>query len=128
MHNHSTKIRSHSYFLIYSFLHCADISFGIFKAVLPLYFGRSVSVVLLYFVRYIHSSTMFPTLYSWKCCSYISYAISTAICLRQLLSCFHAIYVCSCMLDNLHSTDAQRRVKTLSKVEHGKFYKKYVVS
>ena len=50
MHDHSTKVRGHSYSLIYSFLHCADISFAIFKAV-----------------------------YLWKCCSYISYAISMTI-------------------------------------------------
>ena len=81
VHNHSTKVTSHSYSLIYSFLHCADIllysrqcfpyiSFALFLAVLPLYFIRSI-----------HSSTslMFPTLYSWKCCSYILYAISMAI-------------------------------------------------
>ena len=83
VHNHSTKVRSHSYSLIYSFLNCADISFAIFKAVLiPLYFVHFVSgsIVSLYFVCYIHSSTtlMFPTLYSWKYCSYISYAISMA--------------------------------------------------
>ena len=27
VHGHSTKVRSHSYFFIYSFLRCADISF-----------------------------------------------------------------------------------------------------
>ena len=43
VHNYSTKVRSHSYSLIYYFLHCADILFAIFKAVLPLYFVRSVS-------------------------------------------------------------------------------------
>ena len=45
IHNHSTKVRSHTLTLslIYSFLHCADISFPIFKAVLPSYFVCSVS-------------------------------------------------------------------------------------
>ena len=44
---------------------------------------RSVSgsSAFIFRIQYIHSSTtlMFPTLYSWKCCSYISYAISMAI-------------------------------------------------
>ena len=53
--------------LLYSRQYFHYISFALFLEV--------------YFVRYIHSSTtlMFPTLYSWKCCSYISYAISMAI-------------------------------------------------
>ena len=59
VHDHSTKVKNYSY-----------VSFALFLAVVPLYF-----------VRYIHSSTtlIFPTLYSLKCCSYISYAISMAI-------------------------------------------------
>ena len=39
VHNHSTKVRSHSY----SILFCANILFAMFKAVLPLYFVCSVS-------------------------------------------------------------------------------------
>ena len=42
VHDHSTKVIGHSYFLIYYFLNCANISFAIFKAVLPLYFVRSI--------------------------------------------------------------------------------------
>ena len=80
VHNHSTKVRSHSYSLIYSFLHCADISFAKRNTSL-ISFALFLAVVPLYFVRYIHSSTtfMFPTLYSWKFCFYISYAISMAM-------------------------------------------------
>ena len=83
VHDHSTKVRGHFYSLINSFLLCVDISFAIFKAALPLYFVRSISSSLLplSFVGYIHSSTTltFPTLYSWKCCSYVLYAVSMAI-------------------------------------------------
>ena len=72
VHNHSTKVRGHSYSLIYSFFNFGNISFGIFKAVLPLYFVRSIrgSAAL---------TPKFRTLYSWKCCSYISYTIFMAI-------------------------------------------------
>ena len=83
VHDHSTKVRCHFYSLINSFLLCVDISFAIFKAALPLYFVRSISSSLLplSFVGYIYSSTTltFPTLYSWKCCSYVLYAVSMAI-------------------------------------------------
>ena len=40
VHDHSTKIRGHSYSLIYSFLNCANISYTIFKVLLPLYSCR----------------------------------------------------------------------------------------
>ena len=69
---HSTKVRGYSYFLIYYFLNCANISFAIFKAVLPLYFVRSIQ-------RGAALTLVFRTLYSWKCCSYISYAMSMTI-------------------------------------------------
>ena len=62
-HDHSTKVRGHSYSFIHSFLNCANISF----AVLPLYF-----------FRYNHT-LIFRTMYSWKYCSYISYTISMTI-------------------------------------------------
>ena len=66
VHDHSTKDRGYSYSLIYFFLNCANISFAIFMAVLPLYFVRSIS----------GSTTLkFRKLYSWKCCSYISYGV-----------------------------------------------------
>ena len=48
-HDHSTKVRGDSYSLIYSFINCANISFALFLAVLPLHF-----------VRYIQSSTSYP--------------------------------------------------------------------
>ena len=60
VHDHST--RGHSYSSIYSFLDCANTLF----AVLPLYF-----------VSYNHT-LIFRTLYSWKCCSCFSCAISMA--------------------------------------------------
>ena len=72
VHNHSTKVRGHSYFLIYYFLNCANISFAIFKAALPLYFVHSIH-------RGAALTLIFHTLYSWKCCSYISYAMPMAI-------------------------------------------------
>ena len=43
VHGHSTKVKGHSYSLIYSFLNCANISLAIFKVILPLYFARSIS-------------------------------------------------------------------------------------
>ena len=58
VHDHSTKVRCHSYFLIYSFLNCANISFAILTA---------------------DTAFIFRTLYLWKSCCYISYAISMAI-------------------------------------------------
>ena len=72
VHDHSTKVRGHSYSLIYSFFNSGNISFGILKAVLPFYFVRSIrgSAAL---------TLKFRTLYSWKCYSYISYAIFMAI-------------------------------------------------
>ena len=72
VHDHSTKVRGHSYFLISYFLNCANISFAILKAILPLYFVRSIH-------RGAALILIFCTLYSWKCCSYISYAMSMAI-------------------------------------------------
>ena len=72
VHDHSAKVRGHSYFLIYYFFNCANISFAILKAVLPLYFVRSIH-------RDAALTLIFRTLYSWKCCSYISYAESMAI-------------------------------------------------
>ena len=72
VHNHSTKVRSYSYFLIYYFLNCANISFAMFKAVLPLHFVRSIH-------RGAALTFIFRTLYSWQCCSYISCAMSMFI-------------------------------------------------
>ena len=63
VHDHSTKVRGHSYSLIYFVLNCTNNSFAL---------------KLLYFVRYNHI-LIFRTLYSWKYCSYISYAISMTI-------------------------------------------------
>ena len=56
VHDHSTKIRCHSYSLIYFFLNCGNILDAIFMVVL-----------LLCFLRYFHGSAsfMFCTLYSW---------------------------------------------------------------
>ena len=73
LHDHSTRVRGHSYFLIYSVLNCVNISFGILKTVLtlhflrcihggaakPLYFVHYMEVLLLYFVRYVHGYMKF---------------------------------------------------------------------
>ena len=67
-HDHSTKIKGHSYSLIYSFLSCVNVSYAIFTAVLPLCIPYTVFMVALplYFVPNIH-------------CLYILYAILLAI-------------------------------------------------
>ena len=82
VHDNSTKVRGHSYSLVYSFLNCVNISLAIFMAILPLQFVRPISgstafifclvavfiaVLPFYFVHYIHGSAalIFPTLYSW---------------------------------------------------------------
>ena len=57
VHDHSTKVRGHSYSVIYSFLNCANISFAIFITDCPyISYALFLAVVPLYFVRYIHSS------------------------------------------------------------------------
>ena len=72
VHGHSTKVRGHSYFLIYYFFSCVNISFAILKAVVPLYFVCSIH-------RDVSLTLILRTLYWWKRCSYISYAESMAI-------------------------------------------------
>ena len=67
VHNHLTKVRGHSYFLIYYFLNCANIPFAIFKAVLSLYY------ISLYSVRSMHGGC------SKHYCCYISYAMLMSI-------------------------------------------------
>ena len=68
VHSHSTKIRGHSYSLIYSFLNCVNISYAIFKAVLPLY--------------------------SYQYCPYISYAIFMTIWSLGPIIGFNPLIVC----------------------------------
>ena len=53
--DHSTKVRGHSYSLIYFFLNWANISFAIFMAVLPLYFVRSISCCTAFIFRPLYS-------------------------------------------------------------------------
>ena len=55
VHDHSTKIRDHSYSLIYSLINCVYISYATFIAVLT------------YFVHYIYGRTglIFRMLYQW---------------------------------------------------------------
>ena len=67
VHNHLTKVRGHSYFLIYYFLNCANIPFAIFKAVLSLYY------ISLYSVRSMDGGC------SKHYCCYISYAMLMSI-------------------------------------------------
>ena len=55
VHNHSTKVRGHSYSLIYSFFHCPNISLAIFMALLPLYFVLSVSGSSAFIFRRLYS-------------------------------------------------------------------------
>ena len=69
VHDHSTKVWGHSYYLIYSSFNCANISRQLFPCILS---ARFITVLPLPFVT-------FCTLFWWKCYSYISYAISTAI-------------------------------------------------
>ena len=66
IHNHSTKVRGHSYSFIYSFLNCSNILFAIFMALLSLYFVCSISGSVAF---------IFRQLYSKQCYPYISYII-----------------------------------------------------
>ena len=77
---HSTKVRGHSYFLIYYFLNCANIQGSTSLIFCPFYPERCCSnpyisytifmeVLLLYFVRYVHGymkSTPSVTLLGWN--------------------------------------------------------------
>ena len=83
VHDHSTKVRDHSYSLIYSFLNCADVLFAIFKAVLPLYFVRSISGSIAFIFRPLYSQQYYP---------YISYTIFV-----ELLLLYFARYIQSYM-------------------------------
>ena len=81
VHDHSTKVRSHSYFFIYSFLHWADISFCYILGITSLIFlslcfwqywlcissAIFIAVLALCFLHYIHGSAalIFHTLYPW---------------------------------------------------------------
>ena len=50
-HDHSIKVIGHSYSLIYSFLNCSNVLFGILKVVLLLYFVRSISGSIVFIFR-----------------------------------------------------------------------------
>ena len=52
VHDYSTKIRIHFYSLIYSFLNCANISYAIFMAALPLYFLCCIHVQYYPYISY----------------------------------------------------------------------------
>ena len=84
VHDHSAKVRGHSYSLIDFSPNCANIPFGIFKAVFSyISFTLILAVLPLCFVRYLHSSTSYPytsyTLIMEVLLLYIWYAISMAI-------------------------------------------------
>ena len=84
VHDHSTKVRGHSYSLIYYFLNCANISFAIFMADTALITFRALCFKqYCFYVSYSNSQQYyfytFCTLYSWQNCSYISYAMTMAI-------------------------------------------------
>ena len=80
VHDHSTKVRGHSYSLIYYFLNCPNISFAIFMVDIALIIFRALcfkqycfyvsyanSYTLIHFVHYIHGRTalIFHTLCPW---------------------------------------------------------------
>ena len=84
VHDHSTKVRGHSYSLIYYFLNCANISFAIFMADTALIIFRALCFKqYCFYVSYANSQQYYPytfrTLYSWQNCSYILYTMSMAI-------------------------------------------------
>ena len=84
VHDHSTKVRGHSYSLIYYFLNSANISFAIFMADTALVIFRALCFKqYFFFVSYTNSQRYYPytfcTLYSRQNCSYISCAMSMAI-------------------------------------------------
>ena len=82
VHDHSTKVRGHSYSLIYHCPSCANISFAIFMADTAFIIFLFQVVLLLRFVwanSWQYYRYRFRTLHSWWHCSYISYAISMAI-------------------------------------------------
>ena len=81
-HDHSTKVRGHSYSLIYHCPSCANVSFAIFMADTAFIIFLLQVVLLLRFVwanSWQYYRYIFRTLYSWWHCSYISYAMSMAI-------------------------------------------------
>ena len=70
--DHLTKVRDHSYSLIYYFLNCANIWFATVKAVLPLSFVQFCSLCFWPYCLFISSATLmevlaliFRTLYPW---------------------------------------------------------------
>ena len=80
VHDHSTKVRGHSSFLIYSFIHCADIFFAIFKTVISLYFVRSISGSTAFIFRLLYSQQYYP---------YVSYTIFMEVLLLCFVCCIH---------------------------------------
>ena len=81
VHDHSTKVRGHSSFLTYSFIHCADIFFAIFKAVISLYFVRSISGSTAFIFRLVYSQQYYP---------YVSYTIFMEVLLLYFVRYIHS--------------------------------------
>ena len=83
VHDHSTKIRRHSYSLIYHCFSCGNISFAIFMAytALIIFHGFCFKQYCFYVLcaRIHERPYIFRTVYSWWHCSYISYAMSMAV-------------------------------------------------
>ena len=73
VHQHSTKIRGHSYSLVYFFLNCANTLYAAFKEVLPLFSSAAFMTVPLYSVLYIYCTPAFKfcRIYTWQYCPYI---------------------------------------------------------
>ena len=84
VHDHSTRVRGHSYSLICYFLNCSNISFAIFMADTTIIIFRVLCFKqYCFYVSHANSQQCYPytfrTLYSQQNCSYILYTMSMAI-------------------------------------------------
>ena len=103
VHDHSTKVRGHFYYLIYSFLNCDNISFAKFMEVLPLYFARCI---------FGSTAFMFRPLYSQQYYPYISNTIFMEVCLLYFVRYIHGY-----MKTWSHSWDIIFHINTFSQDE-----------
>ena len=88
----------HYYFLIYYFLNCVNVSFAIFKAVLPLYFVRSIH-------RGAVLTLIFRTLYSWNVhtlCPWL-YEVLASISAHYTVDGRHIKFLCMFELECIYS-------------------------
>ena len=103
VHDHSTKVRGHFYYLIYSFLNCGNISFAKFMEVLPLYFARCT---------FGSTAFMFRPLYSQQYYPYISNTI-----FMEVLLLYFMRYIHGYMKTQSHSWDIIFHINTFSRDE-----------